>query len=192
MRQGKVRGILLVGIISFFILIGVVLAEDFSADIVNTAGGRSFQGKIFVSKQKTRMEMPGAITIARMDEKVAWVLMPAQQMYMEQPINPATLATSAKMSGEIERKLIGSDIIEGRKADKYRVVYTDNSGKRWVMLQWFLAGLNIPVKSAAEDASWSMEYKNIKRGAQPDALFEVPVGYKKFSYGMGALKDMLQ
>jgi hypothetical protein len=192
MRQGKLGGILLAGIISFFILTGVASAEDFSADIVNTAGGMSFQGKIFVSKEKTRMEMPGAITIARMDKKIAWVLMPAQQMYMEQPINPATMATSEKVSGEIERKLIGSDIIEGRKADKYRVVYTDDSGKKWVMLQWFMSGLNIPVKSASEDASWSMEYKNIKRGAQPDALFEVPAGYKKFSYGIGALKDMLQ
>ncbi len=195
MMQNKIKRVLSLSLIiaTVFILRGIALGEDFSADVSNTAGGRTFQGKIFASKQKTRMETPQGISITRLDKKVIWLLMPAQQMYMEEPFNPANIAASAeKMPGEIERKLIGSEIIDGRKADKYRIVYTDNSGRRWVTLQWIVPGLNIPVKSAAEDGSWMMEYKNIKTGAQPDALFEVPAGYKKFSYEMGMPQDMQQ
>ena len=44
-----------------------------------------------------------------------------------------------------------------------------------------------PVKTAAADGSWTVEYKNIDRGSQADSLFEVPAGFQKTAMpGMGA------
>jgi hypothetical protein len=153
--------------------------------VVNTAGGRAFKGKVFVTKQKMRMESPQGITITRMDKNIVWILMPQQQMYMEQPLTSSNIAaTTEKMPGEIERQFMALEIIEGRMAKKYKIVYEYN-GNRTAILQWIIQDLGIPAKTAAEDGSWTMEYKNIKMGKQSDVLFEVPAGYKKFSYGMG-------
>lgn len=172
-------------LIFIFILAGFALAQEFSADIAQTANHQVFKGKVFVGKQKMRMEMPEAITITRMDKNVAWIIMPQEQMYMEQPFNPMNMpATAQKAPGEVERQFLGSEMVDGKMTDKYRITY-QTGGQRWVSLQWIAKGLDMPVKTAAEDGSWSMEYKNIKIGAQPDALFEVPAGYRKFSYGMG-------
>ncbi|MFA5099425.1 MAG: hypothetical protein WC547_00885 [Candidatus Omnitrophota bacterium] len=118
--------------------------------------------------------------------------MPKDKMYMEQAFDPAQApATSEKVQGEVERKRIGQETIDGKKADKYQVVYTSNR-KKESMFQWIVPGITMPVKMAAADNSWSVEYKNIKTGKQPDSLFEVPAGYQKFSMGMPSMKDMFK
>ena len=50
----------------------------------------------------------------------------------------------------------------------------------------------MPVKTAALDNSWEMEFKNIRTGSQPESLFEVPAGYKKLSTGMPSMQDIMQ
>ena len=186
---------LLFAVIFFFLVCAVASAQEFSADIVSTSAGHSFQGKIFVAKDKVRMEMPEAVTISRVDKKVVWMLMPAQQMYMEQPLDPKNIpATAEKAPGEIKREFLGPDMVDGKAADKYRVSYETN-GRQWTMLQWIAKGMSMPIKSAAENGSWMFEYRNIKMGAQPATLFEVPAGYRKFSMGSslpGGLGDLLK
>jgi hypothetical protein len=118
--------------------------------------------------------------------------MPKDKMYMEQPFDPSkAVATSEKINGEIERKLIGQETIDGRMTNKYQILYNQN-GKRETIFQWLAAGLMIPIKTAAGDNSWTMEYKNINIGKQSDALFEVPADYQKFSYQMPSMKDILK
>ena len=182
---------LTVGIFTFF-LITMAQAADFSADMINKTKAGVIKGKIFMSKDKTRMETQESISITRMDKKIVWILMPKDKMYMEQAFDPAkAAATSEKVNGEIERKLIGQEVIDGRKTDKYQVTYTQNR-KKETMLQWIASGITMPVKMAAVDNSWTMEYKNIKTGKQPDSLFEVPAGYEKFSTRMPSMKDMFK
>jgi hypothetical protein len=117
--------------------------------------------------------------------------MPKEKMYMEQPFAPGKVtATSEKIDGEIERKLVGQETIDGKMTNKYQIVYNQN-GKRETMFQWFAAGLKIPVKTAAADNSWATEYKNIKTGTQPDSLFEIPADYQKLSYEVPSMPDIL-
>ena len=191
--KSKLKLISLVMGVFILLLATLALAEDFSADMINTGQGGAFKGKIFVSGDKTRMEIPDGITITRMDKQVIWILMPNEKMYMEQAFDPMkAMATSAEVSGEIERNLIGKEMIDGKMADKYEIVY-EYAGRRGNMFQWFASGLKIPVKIAAGDNSWIMEYKNIKMGKQPDALFEVPADYQKFSYDdIPSMGDMLK
>jgi hypothetical protein len=170
----------------------VALAEDFSADIINTTKGKIFKGKIFISKDKTRMETPESITITRMDKKLVWILMPKDKKYMEQPFDPGkAVGTQEKVSGEIERKLIGKEMIDGKMTNKYQIVYNQN-GRKETLFQWFAPGLQMPIKIVANDNSWTMEYKNIKKAKQPDSLFEVPAGYQKFSYQKPSMKDIFK
>jgi len=165
-------------------------ALDYSADVVSAGKGQSVTGKIYVSQDKIRMDAAGTTSITRMDKKVAWIVMPGQKMYMEQPINPVSVAgASEKMPGELDRKLVGPDTVDGKAVDKYRIRYASN-GVEAVVLQWIDPKTNIPLKTAAEDGSWSMEYKNLAIEAQPGDLFEVPHGYQKFE--MPDVKDVMR
>lgn len=182
-----------IGVLAVMILLfsfgGIATAQDFSADLVFTINGGVFTGKIYVAKEKTRTEMPPAITITRVDKSVVWVLMPDQKMYMEQPLKPENIVASTdKMPGEIERKHLGTETVDGKKTEKYRIVYTVED-KRETIFQWIDTGSGFPIKTAAEDGSWVMEYKNLKIGKQPDALFEIPAGYRKMSYGIPSIPE---
>jgi len=175
--------------ILLFFFGGTASAQDFSADMVSTTKEGVFTGKIYVAKEKTRMEMPQAITITRVDKSVVWILMPEQKMYMEQPLKPENIAASTdKMPGEIERKHLGTETVDGKKTKKYRIVYTAGN-KRETIFQWVDTDSGFPIKTAAEDGSWIMEYKNLKTGKQPDTLFEIPAGYQKMSFGIPSIPE---
>lgn len=157
-------------------------ALEFSADTVMTTKGQKMSGKIFSKNDKFRMEMSSPqkmISISRMDKKVAYSIMPDQKMYMEIPLDPASMPkTEEKVQGEVERKLLGSETVDGHPTKKYLVTY--KSGKQTSQMhQWMATDINFPVKTSAVDNEWVQEFKNIKTGSQPDSLFEVPAGYKK-------------
>lgn len=184
------RSIFLAAILTVALTWSVASALDFSADVVTKAGGQVITGKTFVSKDKVRMEMMGNITITRMDKKVAWMIMPRQKVYMEQPFDPERVAGAMeKMPGEIERRSLGPDTIDGKSVTKYRITYTAD-GRKAVILQWIDESSGIPLRTASEDERWSMEYKNLRIGAPDESLFEVPAGYNKFA--MPNMNEIMQ
>jgi Domain of unknown function (DUF4412) len=173
-----------------FLVLGAVLlavtayAGDFSADMISSSSQGSVTMKIYVSGDKSRMETPEAITISRMDKKVVWILMPGQNMYMEQPINTQMAAsTQERVDGEIERTAEGDEMIDGKNTTKYRVTF-ETQGKRESVFQWIDEAGHFPVKTAAINGSWSTEFKNISSGSQDQGLFEIPAGYSKMSFSM--------
>ncbi len=153
---------------------------EFSADVITQADGQTMSGKMFVSKDKMRFEMPEAITISRLDRKVSYVLMPSEKMYMEHPIDRLAAAKTAVQSeGEVDRVAMGKETIDGKDTDKFRVTYKDGQGTTTVF-QWIDSN-GIPVKVASEDGKWSVEYKNISANPQPESLFEVPSDYQSMA-----------
>jgi hypothetical protein len=173
------------------VLLGAsVFAQEFSADIVTTGREGSFRGRINTAKDKIRMEQQGSIVISRLDRNVTWILMPGEKMYMEQKLEPRNIAgVMNEVPGQVERESLGEEMIDGRMTNKYRVTY-NQGGESAVMFVWTTKDSNIPVKTMAEDGSWSMEYKNLKEGPQSADLFEIPAGYEKMSFDMPALPDM--
>ena len=175
-----------------FSLAASAFAVDFAADVITTQGGKTFSAKVFVSGEKSRMEAPESISISRTDKKVVWILFPGQKTYMEQAFDPKKMMTaSEKVEGELERTPLGKDTVDGKTADKYKVTY-EIEGIKNEMFQWTESGSSLPLKSAALDGSWSVEYRNIKTGPQPDSLFDVPSGYKKFSMDMPDIGNMMK
>lgn len=168
----------------FVLLIaGTAFALQFSADTVMTTGRMKTTGKIYFSGERVRMDMTSPrpmTTITRLDKKVVWSIMPQQKMYMEIPFNPKRRPmVEGKVQGEIARKLLGTGEVNGHPTKKYLVTYK-SEGKETQVYQWIATDINFPVKTEAVDGSWTQEYKNIKLGRQPDSLFKVPAGYKKF------------
>lgn len=171
------------GLLFIFLLSGTALAFEFSADTISTyKGERETKGKIYFKPDKYRMDMKvneDMIMITRVDRKVIWNIMPAQKMYMEMPFDLRNKPkVEEKYEGEIDRKLVGNETIDGHPTKKYLITYKTGNEKHQVY-QWFATDINFPVKTSAIDGSWSQEFRNIKIGSQPDSLFEVPAGYNK-------------
>jgi outer membrane lipoprotein-sorting protein len=156
-------------------------ALEFSSDMVMTSQGQVHTSKIYMKDQKSRTEseIQPSYNIMRMDKNVMWMVMPDQKTYMEMKYDPSKAPkTGERLQGEASRKLIGSERIDGHPTQKYEITYAER-GKTDRMHQWVATDINFPVKMAAVDGSWTVEYKNIKMGTQPDTLFEVPSGYQK-------------
>lgn len=169
-------------------------ALEFSADMVTKAGkGQEMSSKMYMKANKFRMEMKGAdsYSIVRQDKNLMWMMTPSQKMYMEMKVDPKqNPKVEEKVKGEVSRKLLGSETINGHPSKKYEVTYKEGKTEE-KMYQWFATDIKFGIKSAAIDGSWSTEFKNIKMGSQPDSLFEVPAGYQKMSMpnipGMGGM-----
>lgn len=194
-RKGSIRRVKALLLIAFCFIChnGFVFAadlRDFSAEMVNRSGGQSHTAKIYVSGEKTRTESAGSVMIMRMDKNVMWMVMPSEQMYMEQPLDVNMVPkTSEQMVGEIERVSLGKEMFDGSSVEKFKVTY-EVSGQRQEMYQW-MSEHKFPVKMEAIDGSWSVEYRNISLSPQPDSLFEVPAGFQKASMpSMGGSGDM--
>ena len=108
--------------------------------------------------------------------------MPSEKMYMEMPFDPQR-APKTEIRGEIERKHVGSEKIDGHPTEKYLITYKEGA-KIEKIYQWWATDINFPIKSADINNKWVQEYKNIKMETQPDKLFEVPAGYSKMQMPM--------
>lgn len=170
-------------LLSFVFLFSVnASALEFSADTITTYEGVKTTGKIYYKADKFRMDvkMPEEmITITRIDKKVLWNIMPKEKMYMEMPFTLENKPmVEEKIDGEIERKHVGDEKMNGHPTKKYLITYKSGNIKEQ-MYQWWATDINFPVKTSALDGSWAQEYRNIKIGPQPDSLFEIPSGYNK-------------
>ncbi len=175
--------------VSMFLAAGGAGAQEFSADMVSREGKKTVNAKIYVSKDNVRMEMPESVMIIRRDKNLSWMLMPADKMYMEHPVDMSSSPKVAKeFDGEIERVAMGTEAVDGAPAEKFKVTYAEK-GKNVSVYQWLRVG-QIPVKVEAVDGSWGMEYKNLKTGPQSGNLFEPPADYQKFD--MPDLGDMMK
>lgn len=172
--------------------LATAVSRDYSADMAMYANQKQkATGKIYVSGgDKIRVEMMEpemrgqVVSIVRMDKKIVWILMPGQKMYMENPLRPEDMAAAQKMQGEVDRKYLGEETIEGRPAKKYRITYK-YEGKTGTVYSWIDDALGVPVKVSDEKGKWMVLYKNLKPGSQPEDLFEIPSGYKKMpSFGI--------
>jgi hypothetical protein len=163
---------------------GTALATEFSADTVMThREGMKMTGKMYFKADKFRMDMksPQAMTtITRVDKNLMWNIMHDQKMYMEMPMDLKNKPmVEEKFDGEIERTEVGSETIDGHPTKKYLItVKTDNTTQK--VYQWWATDIQFPVKTAAFDGSWTQEFKNVSLEKQPDSIFEVPSGYRKF------------
>lgn len=177
------RSYLVLGISILLLLMfsGIAMAQGFSADIVSKAGDQVFTGKIYVAKDKMRMDTDMSISITRLDRRVIWILMPQEKMYMEKQLSPQTIIPGKDaMTDEVETTLLGTETVNGYLANKYRVIIKgkENTSSH---LQWLTVDAGFPVRMAAEDGSWSQDYKNLVMNEPAAAVFEIPAGYTKFS-----------
>jgi outer membrane lipoprotein-sorting protein len=178
--------------------------QPFSADMSTTSanGNANVKGKFFLSLPKMRVDITdtgqqrqagpfgGKMTMLMDAEaKMAYMLMPEQQMYMEFPMTQdhPMLQQMPKLQNlqsdpcaghqDVTCKKVGTETVNGRSCDKWEA--TKKDGQKDIF--WVDQKLHFPIKS--QTGHVTTEFTNIKEGAPDPALFKVPAGYRKFDAG---------
>lgn len=170
---GLMSGVLFVA----FMFVSIAAAADLTADTVTKTGKKTSTGKISVKGDKYRLETAYTpiFYIGRGDKGIFWEINGAEKTYAEGKLTPATRPKiDEKLPGEISRKQVGAETIDGHPAKKSEVSVKEGN-KTETYYQWWATDMSFPVKLANTNGSWSVEYKNIKKGAA-DSLFELPPG----------------
>lgn len=166
---------------SVFLFVALFLSSAFAleitADTVTKDGKKTSMGRIFVKDNKVRVENKNTpiYSIVRGDKGLYWQINGAENTYIEAKLTPELKPfCEEKMPGEVSRKQVGAETVDGHPAKKYEVTIK-KGGKTETYYQWFATDLKFPVKVANTAGTWSIEYKNVKKGAS-DSLFELPKG----------------
>jgi uncharacterized protein (DUF2141 family) len=161
-------------------------ANPFSADMVMTPKAQKaapMTMKIYSSGAKFRMDTPGGAVITDTATKKSVMLMPAQKMFMDLPAGddkgPKPVSGNTPCAGDktLTCKDLGTEKIDGRETHKWQVTQANGSSST----VWLDSKIGFPLKFDSAEAS--SELKNVKEGAQPADLFEIPKDFKPMSMG---------
>jgi len=164
-------------------LIPNLQAAEFSADMeISSRGEIIGRGKIFIKGDISRHEMGQdghkVTVINRSDKGVVWTLIPQNRSYLEAAIgyeDDEMIPENWSKDLEKEATRLGSETVNGIKCNKYEL--TDDEGGK--ITYWISKKDNIPVRIVTPDSE--VNYRNIRFSHQPDQLFQIPAGYRKFA-----------
>ncbi len=184
-RSGK-RHLPILGWMAFMLCLIPIgaWAAEFSAQVVSSLEGRETRGKVYVKDKNLRLEMGGSrsmITILRSDKGVAWSIMPEKNMYLEIPLTLEMIRDLGQFAQDHAKMTsLGRETVGDYLCDKYKTEFKTNGGsvKHYM---WIAQKLGVPIKIVSLDNSFSREYRDIKEGAVPDAVFELPPGFLKMN-----------
>lgn len=175
-------------------------ATNFNFDIAHSAtrvivsGEQRMEQRYFHKNALTnRMEMQvqGQLStiIINADRGVMWILMPAQQMYLESPIDDqaydaANVELPDPATWEMERE--GRESVNGVPATRYRVATDDGETTRMQGHLWVSDdGIAVRTDMMTGGDRIQMELRDLVVGPQAADLFEPPPGYQRMALGEG-------
>jgi hypothetical protein len=160
----------------------VVSAEGksrFEMDVAQIKGGG------MGSQAATQMKAVGMdrmVSITRPDKKVACLLYPGLQAYLETPLQDPSL-TGPESDFKVESVELGKETVDNHPCVKNKVIVTDKEGTKHESTVWNATDLkNFPVQiETTEDGRpLTMLFKDVQL-AKPDAvLFDPPSDFKRF------------
>lgn len=177
--------------------------SDYAGDMVSLdeAGKVENTSRLFFSGGKVRVEVPAQegmgpmVLILRPDRKVQWIIDEAAKTYFEQPLDDAAPLSPATRMGmgesTVKEEPLGTEKVNGYATHKKRVTTTSRimgHAQTTVSTVWTADEFDVPLRERDETGE-TEEFRNIKVGTQPAALFEVPKGYAR-SKGMPGMPDM--
>jgi hypothetical protein len=171
---------------------------EYSADstIQNEEG--TIQQRVYVTPTKERKEIltgsgDGAVQIFRYDNKVMWMLMPSQKMYMEHSMMGGQSRGNDPSQWTYEDTAMGEETLNGVKVTKYKTIATSTEGKKFGGFSWRTKeGINLKqdllYKEGNDKKRMLTELSNLKIERQDPKLFEIPEGFTKLDMsGMGMM-----
>lgn len=187
----------------FAVLVSLAVAQipgatPFTGELtMKGKGGHDMNGKVYFSGSKMRWDMNAAghssIMINDTNNKVSYMIMPEQKMYMEMragqhnPMQRGPKMDTLKSydpnnpcaaNPDMTCQKVGSESVNGRNTDHW--IFTDKKNNS-TMNVWIDKNIHFPIRTQSNEMQ--MDLTNIKEGMPSASLFEVPAGYKKFDMG---------
>ena len=156
---------------------------SFTADMEMTARGATQTGKVAFGKGKMRTEMSMGkgqqmTSIVDYGASKIYVLLPPPMGCLEQPVKPNPNDPFVAMIENAKEEVLGEETIDGHPTKKIRVK-SSYGGEQHTSLLWKAQDLKgLPLRVAAEDGSYTMNYKNVKLGDPDPKLLTPPADCK--------------
>ncbi|HXR05609.1 MAG TPA: hypothetical protein VN836_12965 [Verrucomicrobiae bacterium] len=134
------------------------------------------------SAQLKSMGLDQMVMVARPDKKVAYLVYPGMQSYVETGLSEAAFATT-NGDYKVETTELGKETVDSHPCVKNKVVVTGKDGDKQEFTAWNATDLkNFPVKIQTTEAGAStvMLFKNVSLTKPATSLFETPAGYTKY------------
>ncbi|HXG02556.1 MAG TPA: hypothetical protein VNO23_03955 [Candidatus Binatia bacterium] len=153
---------------------------QYRVEVVMRQGSNAVVLRRFVDSGRARTEMRAdghEITIIeRPDRGVAYLVMPPlgqpqDRMYLERKL-PASDPTGRRPAPAVAMRYLGSEMLGGRRCDKYEV-----SAEGRTALYWVDGESGAPVRM--QDGDLSVDWRDYRPDPQPAELFEPPAGYQR-------------
>lgn len=190
----------LLGILTLLIGFGVApgraanvldLKTEYSAASTIGKGEKAQHGRLWRTPTALRHEMTDGrqpqTVIARLDRKVAWVLVPEQMLAVEVGLEnfglPVELLTGG---GGVTQTPVGQETIAGLRTTKVHVEREAQSGPRFDGYVWTTAdGIIMKLTGTGENNGRrgvvDMSFRDVKVARQDPSLFELPAGYRRLA-----------
>ena len=190
MRRLATKGLLLWILLALAVPIGAWGAE-FTAKMVLTQQGQATSGKMYVKDKKMRQDFLDdrgqTITIVRRDKNRVWVVMPAENTYVDLPLGPHLPGQFLQIPPEaMSKRQVCSEELSGYQVERLEVTLPGGPLGTTRQTFWMAPKLGVPIKMVSADRQYSIEYRDIKEGKLEDRLFEIPAGCQKVAT-MGAI-----
>ncbi|HSX84716.1 MAG TPA: DUF4412 domain-containing protein [Cellvibrio sp.] len=136
---------------------------------------------------ESTMEGMSMVMITRPDKKLAWQIMPMNNMYMEVSTAQANEAPG-KVPDNITIEKVGTEHVEGVETTKYKMLMKDKSagGFLWLTKEHIPIKMDFLSKEGKEKSRIKMTLKQLDVDKQDQRLFELPSGFSKMP-SMGGL-----
>jgi hypothetical protein len=153
--------------------------------VMETGGGQIMSGQIYHDRGKERWEvsmggMP-RVTIMRPDLGKMIMYMPQMNMAMEfaldgDPQFGLPFGQPTNLTGP-EPKAVGRADVAGESTTKYRTEVDNGTDAPFVVFSWVTDdGIIMRIEGSGPEGDFVMYLKELSRGPQDAALFEMPVG----------------
>jgi hypothetical protein len=158
-------------------------ATDYSADRIVEGAAGTLGGKFYSTLDKERVETRAngdvSIVIVRRDMQGGYLLMPEQKKYQGLRLRSALNTTRAPSLAEMDLTPIGRETLDGQRTTICRARLKDGSAAGFVWLTSDRIPVRMELSTGRGPAAkrLTIRLKNIVRGAQSPALFELPGGY---------------
>lgn len=149
-------------------------------------------GRVWRTPTALRHEMTGgsrgSTVIARLDRKVAWLLVPEQKLAIELGLENFGLPAELLTGAGLKQTPVGQETIAGQRTTKVLVERAPGpngngsfSGHVWTTAQGIVMRIVGSGANQGRSGNVNIGFSDVKVGQQNPSLFELPAGYRRLA-----------
>jgi hypothetical protein len=153
--------------------------QRFEVNLIDMKGGNLPPN---AAAQMKAMGMDQMITIARPDQKAAYLVYPGMQSYTTIQLSSAD---SAPTNGDykVETTELGKETVDGHPCVKNKYVVTDNEGVKHESTVWNATDLKkfpVKIQTTEQGDEVTLLFKDVALAKPAATLFDPPAGFRKY------------